>query len=420
MSVPSTFWRHWQHRLRQAGEQFAEFTVGVIYDRETGRWAKVYGFFLGLFSRLFSAVVVLRLRLYQDRILRNHHLGCLVIVVGNLTVGGTGKTPVVEKMARSLSERGRRVVILSRGYKSRKEPLLQKAWRALTHLEPPPPKIVSDGRTVLLDSEQAGDEPYMLARNLPGVVVLVDKDRVKAGLYAIKKFRADTIILDDGFQYFALKDHLQLLMIDKTNPFGNRYLLPRGILREPVRHMKRASYIFVTKSDGRPDPELWAEIRRHKPGAEIIECTHRPRYLQTVNNGQQLSLMDLRGRSIAALCAIAAPESFEKFLISAGARLVHHHWFIDHHRFENGELDSFFADAQRRGAEWVITTEKDAVRVPAAFQAPLPFLFLRVEIDILSGDSDFEAAVTRLCFNRGQELWPAVHPVVRPVFEKNL
>src|SRR5690606_22435665 len=119
-------------------------------------------------------------------------------------VGGTGKTPVVEKFARSLAERGRKVAILSRGYKSKPDPLWRRWWRKLTHGKPPPPKVVSDGRKVLLDSEEAGDEPFMLARNLPGVVVLVDKNRVKSGSYAVRKYGVDTLLLDDGFQYLPL------------------------------------------------------------------------------------------------------------------------------------------------------------------------------------------------------------------------
>ena len=200
--------------------------------------------------------------------------------MGNLTVGGTGKTPVVEKLARALRDRGRKVAILSRGYKSKPTRFWRKWWYALSHTEEPPPRVVSDGQRVLLDSEEAGDEPYMLALNLPGVVVLVDKNRVKSGTYAIKRFGCDTLVLDDGFQYLPLKGRLNLLLVDKTNPFGNGRLLPRGILREPVKHLRRANYVFLTKSNGRRDAELEGLIARYNPKADIIECAHRPQYLQ--------------------------------------------------------------------------------------------------------------------------------------------
>src|SRR4051812_14119732 len=173
------------------------YTVDVIYGRRAGAGPAIYGAVLQVFSWLFNGIAQSRLWLYHNRIFRDQPLGCLVVVVGNLTVGGTGKTPIVEKFARALHDRGRKVAILSRGYKSKAPPIWKKWWFWLNHTEDVPPRIVSDGRTVLLDSEVAGDEPFMLARNLPGVVVLVDKDRVKAGAYAIKEFGCDTLVLDD-------------------------------------------------------------------------------------------------------------------------------------------------------------------------------------------------------------------------------
>src|ERR1035438_98129 len=261
--------------LKRKFQTFELYTVDVVLGRRADTWAAIFGVFLQMLSWLFNCVVQLRLWLYRKRIFRDHPLGCLVVAVGNLTVGGTGKTPVVEKFARALRDRGRKVAILSRGYKSKAPPFWKKAWYGITHTDEPPPRIVSDGQNVLLDSEQAGDEPFMLARNLPGVVVLVDKNRVKAGAFAIKKYGCDTLVLDDGFQYLALKGRLNLLLIDKTNPFGNGNLLPRGILREPVKHLKRANYIFLTKSNGRRDADLEALIARHKPDADLIECAHK-------------------------------------------------------------------------------------------------------------------------------------------------
>ena len=172
----------WFKRKSQA---FWLYTIDVVLGRRADTGAVIYGMALQAASWLFGWVVQLRHWLYRQRILRDHPLGCLVVVVGNLTVGGTGKTPVVEMFARALRDRGRKVAILSRGYKSKAPPLWKKAWYGITHTAEPPPRIVSDGQNVLLDSELSGDEPYMLARNLPGVVVLVDKNRVKSGTYAI-------------------------------------------------------------------------------------------------------------------------------------------------------------------------------------------------------------------------------------------
>ena len=245
---------------------------------------------LFVLSLVYARLVQLRLFLYRQRILRERALGCLVISIGNLTVGGTGKTPVVEKFARALQVGGRRVAILSRGYKSVAKPSKRSWFDRLRGVAPDPPRIVSDGQSLLLDSLTAGDEPYMLANNLKDVIVLVDKDRVKSGLYAIREMKADTLLLDDGLQYLHLKHRLDIVLIDRQAPFGNELLLPRGTLREPPRNLRRASYIFITKSTGEPNDELIARIRRYNRTAEIIECAHQPLYLQDVYTGEQLPL----------------------------------------------------------------------------------------------------------------------------------
>lgn len=384
-------------------QAFELYTVDVVLGRRADTGAAIYGALLQVLSWAFNGIVQLRLWLYRNRILHDQPLGCLVVVVGNLTVGGTGKTPVVEKFARALRDRGRKVAILSRGYKSKAPPPWKKWWYALSHTAEPPPRIVSDGERVLLDSEQAGDEPYMLARNLPGVVVLVDKNRVKAGTYAIKRFGCDTLILDDGFQYLPLKGRLNLLLVDKTNPFGNGRLLPRGILREPVKHLRRATYVFLTKSNGHRDPELEALIAHHNPEADLIECVHRPQYLQRCDAapedpGARQPLAWLKGRRVFAFSGIATPESFEKFLRDLGALVMGRERYLDHYRYTAEDLEDLFAQAVREGAECLVTTEKDAVRIPSTARGPLPVYYLRLEIEIIRGAADFDEAVGRICF----------------------
>lgn len=401
--------------IKQKLHALEQYTVDVIFGRRDERLADAYALFLWCLSQLFSGLVQLRLWLYRNRIMRDQPLGCLVVVVGNLTVGGTGKTPVVEKFARSLAERGRRVAILSRGYRSRSVPLWRRALNWITKGSEPPPKVVSDGGTVLLDSDVAGDEPYMLARNLPGVVVLVDKNRVKAGAYAIKRFGCDTLVLDDGFQYLPLKGRLNLLLVDKTNPFGNGELLPRGLLREPIKHLHRASYIFVTKSDGQRDLELEETIRQHNPGAEIIECAHVPKYLQRINNGhgapERHELPYLKGRRVGAFSGIATPDSFEAFLRKFGANLLYTKRYVDHYRFTADDLDLIFEEAVNAGLDFVVTTEKDAVRISADMKFPLPLYYLRLEIEILRGAADFNEAVGRICFPEHEALGGRPAPV---------
>jgi tetraacyldisaccharide 4'-kinase len=385
--------------LKRQLNTFESYTIDVIFGRREGMRATVFAGFLQGLSYIFSGIAQSRLWLYRKRIFHDQPLGCLVVVVGNLTVGGTGKTPVVEKFARALRDRGRKVAILSRGYRSKSAPMWKKWWYRLSHTEEPPPRIVSDGQRVLLDSEQAGDEPYMLARNLPGVFVIVDKNRVKAGAYAIKKFGCDTLILDDGFQYLPLKGRLNLLLVDKTNPFGNGHLLPRGILREPIKHLKRASYVFLTKSDGERDVELEELIQKHNPGVDVIECAHRPQYLQRFGSDERQPLDWLRGKKVGAFSGIAVPESFEKFVRDLGGHIAFTRRFLDHYRFTSEDFVSIFTEGIEQKVEFIVTTEKDAVRLPDGLPCAVPIYYLRLEIDIIRGASDFDEAVERICFH---------------------
>ena len=236
--------------MRRWFEQLEQFAIEVILEDRKGKRAALLRAFLYALSYLYRGIVQLRLWLYRNRLMKERTLGCMVISIGNLTVGGTGKTPVVEKFAQALQAGGRRVAILSRGYKSKKLPLLKRLWHTLTSRAPYKPRIVSDCRSILLDSRMAGDEPYMLAVNLKDVIVLVDKNRVASGLYAIEEMGCDTLLLDDGMQFLRLKHRLEIVLVDRQAPFGNEHLLPRGTLREPPGNLRRASYIFITKCAG--------------------------------------------------------------------------------------------------------------------------------------------------------------------------
>ena len=386
--------------LKMHADRFVSFTVDVIYDRAmvTPR-VRAYGTFLKGLSLVFGVAVRGRHYLYNSRWLHDANLGCKVVVVGNLTVGGTGKTPVTEKMARVLSERGRRVAILSRGYKSRSEPLAVRFWRWLTQRAAPMPRVVSDGKSLLLDSDEAGDEPYMLARNLLalGVVVIVHRNRVHSGKFAIQKFGVDTILLDDGFQYLPLKSHINLVLVDKTNPFGNGWLLPRGILRDPVSRLREGDYIFLTKSDGTPNEALLETLRRHGTGKNLIECAHQPRLLSSLDGLAMFPLDYLKGRRVATFSGIATPERFEAFVIRYVGQILYNQRFLDHHRFSEEDLVDVFDAAAANDAELVVTTEKDAVRIDPARKWRLPLYYLRLEIEILGGQEVFNQAVARIC-----------------------
>jgi tetraacyldisaccharide 4'-kinase len=386
--------------FRDWAENIETFYLDVIFGQRPGYRATFLRGMLYIFSKFFLIIAVkMRRFLYNVRILRDSTLGVQVIAIGNLTFGGTGKTPVVEKFARELQDQGRTVAILSRGYRSKPKPLRQRIIDKLLFREDStPPRIVSDGKSLLLDSETAGDEPYMLASNLKDVVVLVDKDRVKSGRYAIEKFGCDTLLLDDGFQYWKLRGRRQdIVLVDCQQPFGNEHLQPRGSLREPPSHLARATTIFITKSDGHTE-ELRRRITQYNPTAGLIECIHHPLYFEDVFTGERHGLEVIKGRKVAALSGIAQPESFEQSLTGLGATVVNSRRFADHHRFTQQEILNTINRSKKRQAEFIITTQKDAVRFPKIDRRDLPFYFMRVEIKILSGANDFQDCVRKICF----------------------
>ncbi len=387
--------------IRDISEQLEQYFLSIILGKRRRPEDVAIRLVLFFLSRFYRMAVQFRLWVYDKRVFRNRSIGCLVISIGNLTCGGTGKTPVVEVFARTLSQKGRKVAILSRGYRSKQRSLWTK-WKQKfsSRKKVIPPKVVSDGKNLLLDSAFAGDEPFMLASNLRDVVVLVDKDRVKSGLYAIEEFSTDTLILDDGFQYLNLKPHINIMLIDSTDPFGNHHVLPRGILREPIKNLRRADYIFLTKSNGGNHLRHFKTfVRRHNHRAEIIECCHRPKYLEDVYVKESRSELDsLKGKKIAALSGIAKPESFEDFLNGFGAEIVYSEHYADHHRYRQQEVIDFINAAKKAGAQMVITTEKDAVRMPRLDRRDLPMHFMRIEIDILSGQESFDQCISRICF----------------------
>ena len=388
--------------LRDFTEKAENYLLSIINGNKLGFGPSLIKSNLFVLSKVFRSIVKSRHFLYDKRIFRDRTLGCLVVSIGNLTTGGTGKTPVTEIFARTLCEKGRRVAILSRGYRSKSKPLKTKIldkFRGKKTVSPP--RIVSEGKNeVLLGPHMAGDEPYMLACNVPEAIVLTDPDRVKSGRFAIRNYQADTLLMDDGFQQLRLKPRINILLIDSTNPFSNHFLLPRGLLREPIKNMRRAHFIFLTKANGGNHlRHLKKFIRKHNTKAEIIECTHRPKYLKSLINQQQSLLSVLKGKKIAAISAIAVPQSFEDFLIGFGAEIVYKERYADHHMYYQDEVETFIKNSESAEAELIVTTEKDAVRFPEIKNSSIDITYLRVEIDILSGEESFNECISRICFS---------------------
>jgi tetraacyldisaccharide 4'-kinase len=237
----------------------------------------------------------------------------------------------------------------------------------------------------------------MLASNLPGVAVVVDRNRVKAGRYAIKRLGCDTLILDDGFQYQKLKHSVEVVLVDATNPFGNGNMLPRGILREPVKHLKRADIIFLTKCRGDVSA-VKAEIRKYNQNAEIVACNHSPRVLKDVWSRQEYPLSWLEGKTVCTLSGIASPKGFENSLRHLGAKVVWCDRYADHHRYDSSEVLYALNRTADMGADALVTTEKDAVRFPRFETTPVKCLYLRISIEILEGAENFTQIINRICF----------------------
>ena len=396
--------------MKELIEELERWGADVIFGRAKGLRAALMRFAMRALSGVFRIIVQLRLWSYRSGARPQHFLGTQVVAIGNITVGGTGKTPVVELLARTLRDRGRRVAILSRGYKSKKLDQPQ-TWRNKQNRAIPSermPKVVSTGSAVLLDSRYAGDEPFMLAKNLDGVSVVVDKNRVKSGLFAVGQLDADTLLLDDGMQYLDLAHSIDIVLVDSGSPFGTEALLPRGTLREPPKNLRRASYILITKCDGSSNDVLISRIRKFNRTAEIIECAHGPIHLENVFTRERQPLDILQKKWVGAISAIAVPEAFEGALERLGARVEIRRRFSDHYRFSKKEVESFMQRCVERDMELIVTTEKDAVRFPRPASIDVPVVFLRIEVEILKGRDIWDDLIDRLCHPR-----PAFESVLR-------
>lgn len=383
--------------MKSRMEEFAEWGMEVVFGRARGFRAWVMRGVLRFASFFFWILVRVRLLLFLRRIKTVHYLGTFVVSVGNITAGGTGKTPVVELLSRTLAARGRKCAILTRGYKSadleKPQEWKDAQGRPVKHV----PKVASDGVTRYLGPLYAGDEPFMLARNLDGVAVLVDKDRVKSGIFAIEQLGRNTLILDDGMQYLKLKHEIDIVLVDCGFPFGTGALLPRGTMREPRSSLARADYIILTKSGGQPQDELIQTIRKYNRVADIIVTNHAPVLLENIFTGERLPLEALRGKYVACLSGIARPESFEGLVEQLGAHVEIRRSYPDHYWFDQDELDAFVERCADRAMDMIVTTEKDAVRFLRPGEMDVPIYFLRIQIEIIQGQEKWDRMIDNIC-----------------------
>ncbi|MBE9503981.1 MAG: tetraacyldisaccharide 4'-kinase [Proteobacteria bacterium] len=327
---------------------------------------------LTLLSLLYGIAVKVRLFLYSAGILKTHHLKCKVISVGNITVGGTGKTPVTEFIASGLQKKGYKVAILSRGYKGDRKTDIS---------------LVSDGDRLFLGPDEAGDEPYMLAKRLKGVPVIVGSDRHKIGTYAYDKFKVDALILDDGFQHVRLNRDLNILLIDGKRGFGNSCLTPRGPLREPLSGIKRADLILINKAES-VNSKLEKGIEKFITSQSICRSDYKAKSLIYFQDKKEASIELLDGAKVIMLSAIATPSSFSNLLSSLGGKILDEVSFPDHHSYRQRDLDMVMEKAKNAGADFIVTTEKDAVKLEQLkVVKEMPFYYLEIALK-MGGEKD--------------------------------
>jgi tetraacyldisaccharide 4'-kinase len=317
-----------------------KYLYRLATDKEKGLFASIIKLFLFILSLCYGFLVR---ALSSCKLLLARRLNCKVISVGNITFGGTGKTTLVEYIARALQEKGHRVAVLSRGYKRRgpSAPALQRS------------------------SSEMGDEPYMLSRKLGDIPVIVDADRARSARRAVKDYSADTVLLDDGFQQWGIKKDLEIVAVDAVNPFGNRRLLPRGILREPLSSLKRADIIVLTKVNlGHGFDALKREISRINPAAAVFESSHQALgFSRLTSLRQEAGITEFKNRRAALFCGIGDPESFKSLMLNLGVKAELFFAFADHHHYSRADLSGISGACEEKNINIVVTTEKDAARL---------------------------------------------------------
>ncbi len=314
-----------------------------------------------------------------------------VISVGNITAGGTGKTPCIILLAQKLQEMGRKPAIISRGYRSG----LEKEGG-----------IVSDGKHILVSQKMAGDEPYMMARKLPHVPVLVGKDRISSASKAMN-LGANVLLLDDGFQYWKLKRDLDVVLIDCTNPFGYEHGLPRGLLREPLSSVQRGGAFILTKCDQVHSVdimEIKERLQRLAPDVPIWTSNHTPSrvvlYDAWKDGIHEGPLKEAHMKKVYLLSGIGNPGAFKETAKEAGMRPVGEMAFGDHHHYAEEDIRNAISEAKAKGAEWIVTTEKDAVKMlnlKSPSQADIPVAVLEIDMQIKNDMDSMVTLIEKVC-----------------------
>jgi tetraacyldisaccharide 4'-kinase len=353
-----------------------------LYKKEKSLGERILLLPLYLLSLPYGWAVRTRVLFYSLGLLKKRRLPCPVISVGNITVGGTGKTPLVMALAKGLMERGIPTAILSRGYRRKKGS----------------GPLVTDGQKIILSPEESGDEPFLMASALKGIPVLVGKDRFKNGELALGRFPLCGFLLDDGFQHLPLHRDLNILLIDSNIGFGDGHLLPRGILRESLTHLRRADFFLITKvEETQTCAPLESKLREIHPSPPIFHSHYEPTGL-IWSDGKFESLHHVKGKRVFAISGIANPAYFSSLLRGCGMEVVEEIIFPDHHLYTALNLISIKEKVKE--VDWIVTTEKDMVKLKHLSLDPIPLLALRIEMKIREEEEFYKRVMEVFSFHR--------------------
>ncbi len=329
-------------------------------------------------SFFYFIIINIRNWLYNHKVFTEVKLSRPVISVGNITVGGTGKTPCVIMLAQMLQRNGFKPAVISRGY----------GGRGVN-----PANIVSDGNKVLMDSETAGDEPFLMANALKGVPVITGARRIITGQVAIDKFGANVIICDDAMQHRQIFRDINLVLLDGTGLKGNHHVLPRGKLREPVKEIKRADVILLTRTDEGANLDESIDDLIKAEQIPVFRSIHQPQDVVSSDESIKKPIYALNGKKICAFCGIANPKSFEKTVRTTGAKMLSFNVFPDHHYYNEIEIEKLRDEFIKTGADYLMTTEKDAMRLRNHLEFLKVISILRIEMQIKPSENSFDKLI---------------------------
>lgn len=363
----------------------------VISGEAKGLGAMAMRGALGSLSNIYASVMERRNN-YYDKNTKQQSIvytpSVPVISVGNITAGGTGKTPFVTYICRYFLKNGMKPAILMRGYKAKNNAQSQ---------------VVSDGKKIRLTAEEAGDEAYLLAKSLPGVAVLIGRKRVESAKLATDKYNADILIVDDGFQHRKLGRSLDLVLVDSTKPFGYNKVIPAGLLREPLKGLKRASLIALTKTDQVDEiiiKNIIKKIKQHAPTVPVVTSIHKPKLLQSITQWSGIKDdFEKDIKSVLAVSAIGNPKSFITTLQQKGYEVKAELSFRDHHTYNLADIRTIELMANKNEVDVIAITEKDAVKLGAIIER-IPNLekdiyVLPITIEITSNEDIFDKALAK-------------------------